>query len=311
MAKPRNRLLDYLAYLVVRLATFLDYVLPWSIRHCMTRLVAYLIFRIDRRHRNRAMGHLRRSFPDWSEEACRHVAWQSFLSMSYMAMEILLAPRLVRADTWGRYIRLRDMGEAVRLMVQRKTGVIILTGHFGNWELAGYLTGATGLPTVTIGRRLGNPYLQKYILHLRQKAGQRMLDKEGASRLAGPVLENRGVLTIACDQDAGRKGLFVDFFGRPASTYKSIGLLAMQYRTPLCVIYCRRLRGTYRFEVGAQRIIHPQEWDGKDDPLRWITQEYTTAMEQVVRGEPQQYLWAHRRWKHRPGGKEDPPDGIA
>ena len=69
--------------------------------------------------------------------------------------------------------------------------------------------------------------------------------------------------------------------------------------------------GEYHFEIGIQRIIHPHEWADKHDPLRWITQQYTAALEQVVRTSPEQYLWIHRRWKHRPRGEKQSPDGIA
>ena len=85
----------------------------------------------------------------------------------------------------------------------------------------------------------------------------------------------------------------------------------MTYNAPVLVGYGRRLDETYRFAIGIQRIIYPQEWADKDDPMLWITQEYTRALEEVVRTAPEQYLWTHRRWKHRPRGEPQPPDGIA
>jgi len=63
--------------------------------------------------------------------------------------------------------------------------------------------------------------------------------------------------------------------------------------------------------MGVQRIIHPAEWADKPDPLTWITQEYTSTLEQIVRDAPEQYLWVHRRWKHRPNGELPGPDGVA
>jgi KDO2-lipid IV(A) lauroyltransferase len=103
----------------------------------------------------------------------------------------------------------------------------------------------------------------------------------------------------------------VDFFGRKASTYKSIALLAMRHNVPILVGYGRRLDEQYHFALGVHRAIHPDQWADKDDPMRWITQEYTTALEEIIRTAPEQYLWGHRRWKHRPPGEEPTPDGIA
>ena len=92
---------------------------------------------------------------------------------------------------------------------------------------------------------------------------------------------------------------------------EQVALLAIQYNAPVIIGFGRRLDEDYHFEIGIQRLIRPQEWADKDDPVKWITQEYTTALENVVRRAPEQYLWVHRRWKHRPKGEEPGPDGVA
>ncbi len=94
--------------------------------------------------------------------------------------------------------------------------------------------------------------------------------------------------------------MFVDFFGRKASTYKSIGLLAMEHEVPIIVGCARRTDVGYQYELCVNRIIRPEEWRDRDDPLMWITQEYSRAMEEFIRVAPEQYLWIHRRWKSRP-----------
>ena len=80
---------------------------------------------------------------------------------------------------------------------------------------------------------------------------------------------------------------------------------------PVIVGYGKRIKERYGFEIAPHRIIEPAEWRDQPDPIRWITQEYTTALEEIVRQAPEQYLWVHRRWKHRPRGEEQGPDGIA
>ena len=107
-------------------------------------------------------------------------------------------------------------------------------------------------------------------------------------------------MCFLADQDAGKKGVFVDFFGRKASTYKSIGLIAMRYNMPIAIGNCRRVEDRFFFEIEISRIIYPAEWVEKDDPLRWITQEYTKAIEGFIIEDPSQYWWLHRRWKTRP-----------
>ena len=114
------------------------------------------------------------------------------------------------------------------------------------------------------------------------------------------IVRQGSTLCFIADQDAGKKGIFVDFFGRKASTYKSIGLLAIQYNLPIGVGVSRRAGDKFFFEIEMVRLIMPDEWKDKDDPLLWITQEYTKAFEDSIRKDPTQYWWIHRRWKTRP-----------
>jgi len=232
-------------------------------------------------------------------------------NLLYLALEVILTPRLITPGRWRRHLRLFNQAENVRLLLQQERGVIYVAGHFGNWEVAGYMMATLGLPTVSVARPLSNPYINDFIMSVRERTGQSILFKKGAAASMDGVLGGHGALVFIADQDAGRKGLFVDFFGRPASTYRAIGLMALRHEVPILVAYGKRLSDRFEFEIGIARVIHPHEWADKDDELTWITQQFTTALEQVAREAPEQYLWAHRRWKHRPGGKKAAGDGIA
>jgi KDO2-lipid IV(A) lauroyltransferase len=103
------------------------------------------------------------------------------------------------------------------------------------------------------------------------------------------------------DQDAGQRGLFVDFFGRPASTHKAIALMAIEYDVPLVVVGvpCVSTRPRH-YHVVVEEIIEPSDFAKRPDAVRAITQRYTAAFERLVRRYPEQYFWLHRRWKHQP-----------
>jgi KDO2-lipid IV(A) lauroyltransferase len=184
-----------------------------------------------------------------------------------------------------------------------RRGLILLTGHYGNWEILGYTLATLGFETTSIARRLDNPLINDWVFEVRRRHGQNVLDKNGATEAVSRVLNQHGVLGFVADQNAGRKGIFVDFFGRKASTYKSIGLLAMEYEIPVVIGYARRLDNKFCFRVAAQDIIYPEDWRDQPDPLRYITQRYIKAIEDMVRDDPTQYLWMHRRWKTRPKGE--------
>lgn len=311
MARPRNKLRDYLAYLGLRLFAMFVHMFDWRANYRTARLIGNLLYRFDKRHRDRAIRHLRLSFPEWQEEDYRRIAKASVRNMAYLGVEFLFTTRLITPSRWRRHITLTNMSEVVRLLVERKSGLIFLTGHFGNWEVVGYVMALLGLPTYSVARRMDNPHVDRYVYGVRENKGQIILDKKGATRTIPQILDGKGTVGFIADQDAGRKGVFVDFFGRPASTYKAIALLAIRHEVPIIVGYGRRLDEQYHFEIGNQRIIYPREWADKDDPVLWITQEYTAALEQVVRSAPEQYLWVHRRWKHRPKGEQPGPDGVA
>ena len=255
-----------------------------------------------REHRRRAEGHVRASFPDFTDAQVSATARASMQQLAMLAVEVLMTPRLITTWNWARHIKLRQLDEAVRCLLARQ-GCIMLTGHYGNWELLGYTLAVLGFDIVAVMRPLDNEYLNRFLLGRREQSGLKLLYKKGASRSAGEVLDDGGALCFIADQNAGSKGLFVDFFGRKASTYKSIGLLAMDHRVPIVVGCGRRVGPGFEYEVCVNRIIRPAEWESKDEPLLWITQEYSRAMEDFVRVAPAQYLWIHRRWKSRPKGE--------
>jgi len=298
--RQRNKTLDYAAYIGVRLFAMFVHMFSWEANYRTAKFLGNLMYRLDRKHRDRAMEHLRLSFPEWTQSHRRRVAQASMRNMFYLAIEFLFTTRLITPGRWRKHITLVNMDETIRLLLEQQRGLIMLTGHFGNWEVVGYAMATLGLPTYSIARRLDNPYLDEYVFGVRERTGQAIIDKRGATAVAPDMLLEKKTVCFIADQDAGKKGLFVDFFNRPASTYKAIGLLAMQYNVPVVVGYGQRVDEQYNFIIGIEKVIHPEDWADEDDPLRYITQEYTTALEQVIRRAPEQYLWSHRRWKHQP-----------
>lgn len=311
MAKPRNKFLDYIAYLGLRLFAAFVHMAGHEANYRTACWLGNMMYRFDKRHRHRALEHLRRSFPDWSEAKREQVARASMRNLVYLGVEVLFTTRLITPGRWRRHVKLTNMAETIRLLLEEKSGVIMVTGHFGNWEVLGYIMATLGFPTVSVARRLDNPYVNDYIIGIRERNGMKIVDKSGAAAEVEDVLSRKGVVGFIADQDAGRKGAFVDFFGRKASTYKIIGLMAREFNVPVVIGCGKRLDENYHFEMAVQRMIHPHEWQGKDDPVLWITQEYTRAIEEMVRMAPEQYLWVHRRWKHRPKGEPDAPGGVA
>ncbi len=298
--KARTGPVAWAVYAVVRTALAVLQVFPieWNMRAAKALARGWVL--LTRRHRDRALLHLRESYGDTlPAERLEQIADASLAHWTTFVMEVACAPRLLTPTNWPKYIEPVGFGEVLDILVGGQ-GVILVTGHYGHFEMGGYLLACLGFDVVAVMRPLDNVYLNRFVVESRAAHGLELLDKKGAMQHARSVLESGRPLAFIADQDAGRKGVFVDFFGRPASTYKSIGLLAMATGAPIVVGYARRVGDEFRYEVGIERIIRPAEWEAADEPLRFITQAYTSAIEASVRAAPEQYLWMHRRWKTKP-----------
>jgi KDO2-lipid IV(A) lauroyltransferase len=304
MAKQRNDVLDRLTYFALRVVSMFMHAWPVELNLGVARFIGNVMYAVDKKHRDRALGNLRRSFPDMPERQREQMARRSMQQLVMLGVDVIFTTRLLHLDTWARYVRLSNFHDVLKLLLTRNQGLIMLTGHYGNWEILGYVLATLGFDTTSIARPLDNPYVNDWLLGVRERKGQRIIDKKGATGDVTTILGQGGTVCFIADQNAGSKGIFVDFFGRKASTYKSIGLLAMEYDVPVVVGYARRAEDKFLFDVGVQDIIWPDDWKSQDDPLRYITQRYTKGIEDFVRTDPGQYLWVHRRWKTRPKGEE-------
>ena len=248
-----------------------------------------------------ARENLRLAFPQRSADEIEDLVRGMWRHLFRMVIEIIQLPRKVRRDNMADVFTFRNRDETVRAMCCGRP-VLVLGGHFGNWEVGNVAFGAFGFPVNAVARDLDNPYLHEWFLKIRRKSGGKLISKRGGGGEMTEVLERRGLLGLLCDQDAGDKGLFVPFFGRNASTFKSIALLAMEYRALVVVGYSLRLPDDFhnahwvRYEIGCEDIIDPDEAGGVDE----ITHRFTAALERAIRRSPEQYFWVHRRWKSKP-----------
>ncbi len=258
-----------------------------------------LLYRTDHRHRQRTLKNLKWCFPHLDQASIEREAEKSFEHLIQLVTEICFTPRLLHPDSWSQRVRFNNLATTVDLLNNGKP-VIMVAGHYGNWEITGFLLTVLGYPVDAVARPLNNPLINDWLLGIRKRHGMRIITKWNATENMLNVLHSGGSLCFIADQNAGDKGMFVPFFDRLASTYKSIGLLAMDQNVPIVCGYARRLPPNLAYEVGATDIIYPEDWLKQPDPLFYITARYIRAIETMVKDCPSQYLWMHRRWKSRP-----------
>jgi KDO2-lipid IV(A) lauroyltransferase len=304
MSRPRSRAADYAVYLMVRLVVCVIQALSLPAARRLADVLAWLIYHADRRHRLVAHNNLSHAFPELAADARRRDALVRSVYRHFcnLLMEMIHLPRALAPTTWRRFVALPCGRELVVALLSGRP-LLFVTAHFGNWEMGGYTLGLLGIASSAIARRLDNPHLDRFLRRFRERTGQAILDKSGDFERIQDVLDRGGVLATLGDQDAGQRGLYVNFFGRPASTHKAVALLALQYRAPMLVIGCPRLAGPLRYAVVLEDVIRPEEYEGRPDAVRVMTERFTAALERLVRRHPEQYFWLHRRWKHQPKAK--------
>jgi Kdo2-lipid IVA lauroyltransferase/acyltransferase len=302
-SKRRSLGADYLVYLAVRLAIGVVQAMPFDLACRLARAFAWLIHLVDKRHRQVARDNLRHAFPgQYTEEQREALIRAVYRHFCLMLVEILFLPRLVHTGNWRRVLQYRSEAEARRMVDLWISGrpVLIVSGHFGNWEVSSYVLGLLGIEFCGIARPLDNPFLDAWLRRFREAQGQRMLAKKGDFEQIQGVLARNGVLGTLADQDAGQRGLYVNFFNRPASTHKAVALLALEHNVPIAVIAAARLDRPMRYLAMVEDVMYPEEYADRPDAVKAITQRFTTALENLIRQYPEQYFWVHRRWKHQP-----------
>jgi KDO2-lipid IV(A) lauroyltransferase len=297
--KKQNLLVDFLVYFLVRLLVTFMFLFDIDTNLRTARCLGRLLWKYYHRGRERALTNLKASFPEKSEDWIKKTGKKSFENLAMLVIDVFFMPKLVKKHNWRLYSRFKSTEYAKWIMKESK-GALLVTGHYANFEIIGYMLGLFGFDIYSIARPLDNKFINKWLYGVRQRHSQKIIDKKGASEMMSEIAADGATVCFIADQDAGRKGIFVDFFGRKASTYKSIALLAIMNDIPIIAGGSRRIDDRFFFEITAVRIIFPEEWKDKDDPVTWITQEYTKAFEDFIREDPSQYWWLHRRWKHRP-----------
>jgi KDO2-lipid IV(A) lauroyltransferase len=270
--------------------------MAWVIHHLLPKkLTRYAV----------ARDNIRQAFGTrYSDRAIDDIIRRMWVHLFRVVIEIVQVRRKLRLYNCADVVQFKGRNESVRLLCSGRP-VFILSGHFGNWEIASGTFGMFGFPMGVVARDLDNPYLHRWFEAFRRQTGHKLISKRGGGSDMLGMLERRGYLALMGDQDAGSTGLFVDFFGKPASTFKSIALLALEYRAYIAVGYAIRLPDDFerhrwvRYEIGNADFIDTEEFQGPD-AVREVTQRFTTALERAIALAPEQYFWVHRRWKSVP-----------
>lgn len=303
----RKGVLDPAAFLAIRSALLLPQVMGLEASLPTASAAGRLFGKapFNARRVSKAADRIALAFPELDAHARRDLVLSSYEHLFMLGCEIALVPRLLSEEAWIDHVAITNVGPSLDTLLEPGPK-LLLTSHCGNWEVLGYALAVLGFELHALYRPLDLKPLDDWVRQTRGRRGLKLLDKFGAMYQLPAIFEAGGAAAIVADQNAGDRGLFVPFFGRLASTYKSIGLLAIKHRAKIIVGQARRVPpapGNPRgldYQIEMHDVIHPEEWESQPDPLFYLTARYRRALEQLIRRAPEQYLWMHRIWKSRP-----------
>ncbi len=298
-------MLGYLEYLAVKFLGCLLRVLPQKAVIYLGGLIGSLIYRLDRKHRNISLRNLKMAFgPAKSTLELKGIARQSYMNLCQTFFEVLLFPRL-NAESIDRFITIEGRKYLDDVRAQGRGG-IILTAHFGNWELSAVWAGLKGYLLRVLAREQKQSRLNSLLNQYRAGSGIKVYAKGMAVHdLIGAIRRNEFVGVLG-DQDAGRRGIFINFFRQPASTHPGPILLALRTGAP--ILPCFIVRSGFKHKIYVNpplRLESRQAGGDTQEIVKGGLQEFSRILESYIRLHPEQWLWLHRRWKTQSVKKED------
>lgn len=279
-------------------------VLPRSAARFVGAAFAAIAYRLRTPLRRAAQTNLQIAFPEWSDKKRDEVIRRMVRQVGWMAAEFSQLPKYSRKNIED--IVVIDGFENFDAAKRAGKGVLFLTGHMSAWELSSFAHALYGYPLHFLVRPVSNRRIDALVNRYRCLSGNKPIDKNKSARAILKVLGEAGTVGILMDHNTSLdEGVFVNFFGIPAST--SSGLARLALRTDAAVVPgfllwdASRRKYRLRFEPAVE--LSRTEDEEKD--VRENTQRFTRVIEEFVRAHPDQWLWAHKRWKTRPPG--DPP----
>ncbi|EHO43158.1 lipid A biosynthesis acyltransferase [Caldithrix abyssi DSM 13497] len=223
--------------------------------------------------------------------------WMEFLQINHFT------PR-----TLDELMRFKNPEVLAQLKRENK-GVLFVSGHFGNFEWLGQAMVIQGWPIWAIAKKQSNQKVDQFITQIRSRFGMKIVYTKKAMQVCERALKQKEAVAIAFDQDARKRGVFVNFLGQPSST--AVGTAVLHLRTGADIVLLIALRKDYaKFDVYAKKIELPVKTGNLQDDVTAITQKVSSEFEKWVREYPEQWFWMHRRWKTRPASVSSSSQGV-
>jgi len=300
--KKKSTLLINIEYLIVLFLIKFISLFPYKIASDIGGSIGRLGYYIDGKHRNITLNNLTMAFPEKGKREIIFIARKAFENLGRSVAEVIYITNRKTDDLkkvlyeWITVEGRDNLDHAIK----KGKGILLLTAHFGNWELLGLTAATHGYKLNVIARPLDNPKLDTFINSLRSITGTNVYPKKGVLKDILKSLKQGEGVGILIDQNTSRsEGVFVDFFGQPASTNRGPAVIAMKSETPVVPFFIIR-ENKYRHRIVYCEEIPLHRSGDKEKDAVLNTKMFTKKVESFIRNYPEQWFWMHQRWKTRP-----------
>lgn len=303
MSAPRWRLRHLPGYLVGATILFCLRLLPRRIGCAAGRLLGGTFYVLSPRHRRMAMDNLKRALGrEFSEQDLRRIAIATFSHMGQLITDSAYFSRVLRMPT--ERIAVYEGIEHLQDAAADGHGILVFSGHFGHWELIALLQHRLGYPMAMVASKLSNPLFNRLLIDLREQCGNRVIPKQNAARPILRTLRDGQAVAILIDQNVrGDGGIFVDFFGIPASTTPALATLSFKSGAPIVPVFSYPLPDG-RLLIRYCKPIRPVRDSTLTEDIHALTTRCTKLLEGEIRARPELWLWMHNRWRTRPPAEQ-------
>ena len=290
----KKRIRHRLEYWLTLSLGFTARLLPYRFALFLGEILGDITFEVIRFRRRVALKNLKRCFKDKSITELKRIAKRSYRNLGKSLMEYVLFPRLTRKEL-SEMVEIRG-AECFDQAIEGGKGAVLLTGHFGSWELMGAAMVLQGYPIDFLVGEQHNLLIDGLMNKYRKMMGVGIIKMGTSAKGVIKALRQNRFVALLSDQDAGRDGVLVDFFNHPASTPKGPAAFSLRTEAPIIMAFIIR-DSRKRQKIYLTKLDPVQNTGDKEECIRKITQSYTSVLESHVRKHPDHWYWIHRRWK--------------
>ena len=292
-----DSIIDFLGFITVKSFSIFLWCIPLRPALWMGRRIGDIVYHANLKRRMIAYANLKSAFPEKSFHELKRINKAHFENLGMNVIELLKLPFMAK-DYLERHVKLENR-DRIKSSLEKGKGVLVLTAHFGNWEIASISASLNGYTMSVFAREQKYERLNNLLNQFRQSTGCKVITKGFSVKDIIKTLHNNGMVAMLSDQDAGANGVFVNFFNRPASTAPGIITFSLKTGAEILPSFIWRT-GPGKHIARAGETFQLINTGNKENDMRENLQKITGILEDYIRKFPEQWLWAHKRWKSTP-----------